>query len=158
MHAFSIVTLLLLTSALAPATAPQTAPATDATARVAARTAIFRENPFLITAVSRVGGFGNLPSNAIANHMYSRTYAPALADAANLLRIEPQGVGTWVLRFPWVNVAVFETSAGLVLIDSGYAPAGPALREEQVPTQEAIEYVEHLVTLRLALDRLASAP
>jgi glyoxylase-like metal-dependent hydrolase (beta-lactamase superfamily II) len=28
-----------------------------------------------------------------------------------------------------VNVAVFETSAGLVLIDTGYAPAGPALRD-----------------------------
>ncbi|MBM4214192.1 MAG: MBL fold metallo-hydrolase [Gammaproteobacteria bacterium] len=131
MHTRSIATLLLLTSMLAPAAAQQlaAAPANDATARVAARTAIFRENPFLIKAVSRVGGFGNLPSTAIANRMYSRTHAPALADAANLLQIEPQGVGTWVLRFPWVNVVVFETSAGLVLIDSGYAPAGPALRD-----------------------------
>ncbi|NBO74925.1 MAG: MBL fold metallo-hydrolase, partial [Gammaproteobacteria bacterium] len=98
-------------------------------ARAAARAAIYRENPFLLAAVSRVGGFGNVASASIANRMYSREFAPALADAANKLVIEPQGPGTWLLRFPWVNVAVFETSAGLVLVDAGYAPAGPALRD-----------------------------
>ncbi len=117
--------LLIALAALAlPATAQ-----TDPAARAAARAAIYRENPFLLAAVSRVGGFGNVASASIANRMYSRKFAPALADAANKLVIEPQGPGTWLLRFPWVNVAVFETSAGLVLVDAGYAPAGPALRD-----------------------------
>lgn len=117
--------LLIALAALAlPATAQ-----TDPAARGAARAAIYRENPFLLAAVSRVGGFGNVASASIANRMYSREFAPALADAANKLVIEPQGPGTWLLRFPWVNVAVFETSAGLVLVDAGYAPAGPALRD-----------------------------
>ncbi|MFM2111049.1 MAG: hypothetical protein RLZZ372_1973 [Pseudomonadota bacterium] len=117
--------LLIALAALAlPATAQ-----TDPAARAAVRAAIYRENPFLLAAVSRVGGFGNVASASIANRMYSRKFAPALADAANKLVIEPQGPGTWLLRFPWVNVAVFETSAGLVLVDAGYAPAGPALRD-----------------------------
>jgi len=132
------VLLAILLTAL-PAAAAAEASAATATAaadgasqlalRAAARAAIYRENPFLIAAVSRVGGFGNVASNAIANRMYSRDFAPALADAAAKLVVEPQGPGTWLLRFPWVNVAVFETSAGLVLVDAGYAPAGPALRD-----------------------------
>lgn len=95
--------------------------------REAARIALYRENPFLRQAVGRVGGFGNTFSAAIANRMYSRTDSAALADAARLLSIEQHGDGTWLLRFPWVNVAVFETTEGLVLIDTAYAPAGPAL-------------------------------
>ncbi len=95
--------------------------------RAAARLAVYRENPFLRQAVSRVDGFGNVTSFAIANRMYSRTDPAALADAAQKLSIEKQADGVWLLRFPWVNVAVFETRDGLVLIDSAYAPAGPAL-------------------------------
>ncbi|MGA0735575.1 MAG: MBL fold metallo-hydrolase, partial [Steroidobacteraceae bacterium] len=95
--------------------------------REAARIALYRENPFLRQAVGRVGGFGNTFSAAIANRMYSRTDSAALSDAARLLSIEQHGDGTWLLRFPWVNVAVFETTEGLVLIDTAYAPAGPAL-------------------------------
>jgi len=119
------LSILLAFGFLAPPAKAQTDPAI----RAAARAAIYREDPFLLAAVSRVGGFGNVASASIANRMYSREFAPALADAANKLVIEPQGPGTWLLRFPWVNVAVFETSAGLVLVDAGYAPAGPALRD-----------------------------
>lgn len=113
----------------AAAAEPSTDAARDPAKRATARTAIYRENPYLAAAVGRVGGFGNTFSASIANHMYSRDYAPALADAAEKLIVEAQGPGTWLLRFPWVNVAVFETTAGLVLVDSGYAPAGPALRD-----------------------------
>jgi alkyl sulfatase BDS1-like metallo-beta-lactamase superfamily hydrolase len=98
-----------------------------ASERVATRTKVYQENPFLRQAVGRVGGFGNTMSAAIANRMHSRTDPAALADAANMLSIETHGPGRWLLRFPWVNVAVFETREGLVLVDSAYAPAGPAL-------------------------------
>ena len=111
------------------AAAPAPGPVADPAARAAARAAVYRENPFLREAVGRVGGFGNSMSAAIANRMHSRSFGPALEDAARMLQVEPQGPGTWLLRFPWVNVAVFETTEGLVLVDAGYAPAGPALRD-----------------------------
>ena len=95
--------------------------------RTAARAAVYQENPFLRKAVGRVQGFGNAMSIAVANRMYSRTDTAALADAKNLATIEKHGDGVWLLRFPWVNVAVFETREGLVLVDTAYAPAGPAL-------------------------------
>ena len=99
-------------------------------ARVAAaRSTVYRSNPQLVSSISLGGGFGSEISYAIANKMYSRTDAAAIADARAKLVIEPQGPRTWLLRFPIVNVVVFETDAGLVLIDSGYAPAGPALAE-----------------------------
>lgn len=95
--------------------------------RTVARAAVYQENPFLRKAVGRVQGFGNAMSIAVANRMYSRTDDAALADAKNLATIEKHGDGVWLLRFPWVNVAVFETREGLVLVDTAYAPAGPAL-------------------------------
>ncbi|MEI8155243.1 MAG: MBL fold metallo-hydrolase [Burkholderiales bacterium] len=72
------------------------------------------------------GGFGTDLSYAIANHMYSRTNISAILDARAKLRVESPGPRIWLLRFPIVNVVVFETTAGLVLVDAGYAPAGPA--------------------------------
>lgn len=93
----------------------------------AERQQLFAENPWLIRQLGIGGGFGNVFSSAIANQMYSRTNPAAIADARSKLKIEKYGERTWVLRFPIVNVAVFETDEGLVLVDSGYAPAGPVL-------------------------------
>ncbi len=93
----------------------------------AAKAQVYGSNPQLVRSIRLGGGFGTEISVAIANKMYSRTDAAAIADARAKLKIEPQGRRTWLLRFPIVNVVVFETDAGLVLVDSGYAPAGPAL-------------------------------
>ena len=101
----------------------------DATQVRAARAEVARENPALMRAIARGGAFSSEFSQAIANQMYSRTDAAAIADARAKLKVEPQGPRTWLLRLPFVNIAVFETDEGLVLVDSGYAPAGPALRE-----------------------------
>lgn len=95
----------------------------------AAQAAVARENPALMRIISRGGSFNSEFSGAIANKMYSRTDAAAIADARAKLRVEPHGPRSWLLRLPFVNVAVFETDDGLVLVDSGYAPAGPALRD-----------------------------
>ena len=126
---------LVLSLALMPAVwahdfeeRPQATPATPA-AMAMARAAVARENPALIRAITRGGAFGSDFSQAIANRMYSRTDEAAIADSRTKLRIEPQGPRTWLLRLPFVNIAVFETDEGLVLVDSGYAPAGPALRD-----------------------------
>ncbi len=93
------------------------------------RRQVIMENPWIMTQLSRGGGFGNTFSPAIANYMYSRSHAAALTDSREQLRIESYGDRTWVLRLPMVNVAVLETDDGLVLVDSGYAPAGPAIRD-----------------------------
>ena len=61
--------------------------------------------------------------------MYSRTGQNAIADARAKLQVKAVASRTWLLRLPIVNVVVFETDEGLVLVDSGYAPAGPALAE-----------------------------
>lgn len=96
-------------------------------ALTAARAQVYKSNPQLVKSIMLGGGFGTELSYAIANRMYSRTDAAAIADARAKLKIEALAPRTWLLRFPIVNVVVFETDAGLVLIDSGYAPAGPAL-------------------------------
>lgn len=96
----------------------------------AARKKVMIENPELRASIMRGGAFsGGDFSMAIANRMYSRKDAAAIQDAKQKLKINQYGPGTWLLRLPFVNVAVFETSEGLVLVDSGYAPAGPALLE-----------------------------
>lgn len=95
----------------------------------AARAAVAREHPSLVQAISRGGAFGGEFSRPIANRMYSRTDAAAIADAKAKVKVESHGPRTWLLRLPFVNIAVFDTDDGLVLVDSGYAPAGPMLRE-----------------------------
>jgi len=99
--------------------------------RYAIRAELFREYPHIPAAMahSANAGFGGDSSRAIGTHMYSRTDAAAIADARAKLKIEEHGKGTWLLRLPYVNIVVFETSEGLVLIDAGYAPAGPVLLE-----------------------------
>jgi glyoxylase-like metal-dependent hydrolase (beta-lactamase superfamily II) len=95
-----------------------------------AKRALFAANPWMAQVMRKAAdGFGNVYSAAVANHMYSRTYAPAIDEVRKLTTVVPEGPRTWLIRMPWVNVAVFETDAGLVLVDSGYAPAGPVLLE-----------------------------
>jgi len=128
-----VAAVLLACGLISAATAAES----DATAtlagddarQTAAKIAVYRSNPRLVQSIRQGGGFGTEISTAIANRMYSRTDAAAIADARAKLKIEPQGPRTWLLRFPIANVAVFETDDGLVLVDSGYAPAGPALAE-----------------------------
>lgn len=93
------------------------------------RSEIFKRYPGVYKALTSNTniGFGGAFSHAIANHMYSRTDQKAIDDAYKMLEIESHGEKTWFLRFPFVNVAVFETEEGLVVVDAGYAPAGPAL-------------------------------
>lgn len=95
----------------------------------AARAQVFKDNPQLLKGIMEGGGFGNEFSYAVANSMYSRTDQVAIDDARVKLKVEAVAPRTWLLRFPIVNVVVFETDEGLVLVDSCYAPAGPALAE-----------------------------
>lgn len=115
---------------LALACMPMLASAQAPNPAAEARAALMKDYPALRQAITRGGAFGGGQfSAAIANNMYSRTHAQAIADARAMLRVEEQGPRTWLLHLPFVNIAVFDTDEGLVLVDSGYAPAGPALRE-----------------------------
>ena len=95
------------------------------------RAILAREHPEVIRHMSRNDGFGGPSAPAIARAMLSD--APALvAEAKAKMTVESYGApgrGLWLVRFPYVNVAVVETRDGLVLIDSGYAAIGPVLRE-----------------------------
>ena len=78
----------------------------------AARAAVAREHPALMRSITRGGSFSSEFSQAIANNMYSRTDAAAIADARAKLQVESHGPRTWLLRLPFVNIAVFETDDG----------------------------------------------
>lgn len=95
----------------------------------AARAAVAGDSPRLVQAIRRGGAFSSEFSQVIANRMYSRVDLQAMDDARAKLKVEAHGPRTWLLRLPFVNIAVFETDEGLVLVDAGYAPAGPALRD-----------------------------
>lgn len=119
---------VLSADALAPVAGSPGAPTGEQLAD--AKRALFAANPWMAQVMRKAAdGFGNVYSAAVANHMYSRTFAPAIEDVRKLTTVVPAGPRTWLVRMPWVNVAVFETDAGLVLVDSGYAPAGPVLLE-----------------------------
>ena len=113
------------------ASAETTKPTAEAVQKFELRKELMQQYPNVLNVLTSNAnaGFGGDQSVAIANHMYSRTNAQAIADAKAKLKVESHGKGTWLLRLPYVNIAVFETSEGLVLVDAGYAPAGPALLE-----------------------------
>ncbi len=92
------------------------------------RQLLAREHPDVMRHMGRNDGFGGASSAQIARAMLSD--APALiAEARSKMVIEPQGPGMWLIRFPYVNVAVIETRDSLVLFDSGYASIGHVLKD-----------------------------
>ncbi len=96
--------------------------------RVDARASLFIEFPGIVPAIQRGGAFGGAFSPAIATDIFNASEA-GIADARKLSRIEPVAPRTWIIYLPLVNVVVFETDAGLVLVDAGMAAAGPVIRE-----------------------------
>ncbi len=121
-------TVVQSADALPPVAGSSGAPGAEQVAE--AKRQLFAANPWLAQVMRKAAdGFGNVYSAAVANHMYSRNFGPAIDDVRRLTTVVQEGPRTWLIRMPWVNVAVFETDAGLVLVDSGYAPAGPVLLE-----------------------------
>jgi glyoxylase-like metal-dependent hydrolase (beta-lactamase superfamily II) len=90
------------------------------------RQRVLLEHPEIVQAVRRGGSFGGDFSPEVAQNMFSRD--PEVIDAAremtHVVEVAPR---TWHIRLPIVNAVLFETDAGLVLVDTGMAPAGPAL-------------------------------
>jgi len=92
------------------------------------RERVLLEHPEILHALMRGGSFGGEYSKAIAQGMFSRD-PEAIEDARSLLKLQEVAPRTWLIRLPIVNAVLFETDAGLVLVDAGMAPAGPALVE-----------------------------
>jgi alkyl sulfatase BDS1-like metallo-beta-lactamase superfamily hydrolase len=90
------------------------------------RTLVLLEHPELMRAIARGGGFGGQFSRNVALNMFSRL-EEAIEDAREKTRVVEVAPRTWLIRLPIVNAVLFETDAGLVLVDTGMAPAGPAL-------------------------------
>jgi len=84
------------------------------------------EYPSLIRAIKRGGAFGGEFSRQVGTHMFSRD-SKAIADALKLTSIQELAPRTWLIHLPIVNAVLFETDEGLVLVDTGMGPAGPAL-------------------------------
>ena len=95
---------------------------------VSARNLVLMEHPSLIAAIRRGGAFGGEFSFVVAQNMFSRG-EEAVEDAkakTSIIEVAPR---TWLIRLPIVNAVLFETDAGLVLVDTGMAPGGPAVLE-----------------------------
>lgn len=130
--------LLRLTAVLAallcaPARANEPGGSADADRLVQqGRVMIMREHPEVLRYMMRKDGFGGPSSAEIARAMLSDD--PKLVKVArSAMTIEKHGQGMWLLRFPYVNVALIETRRSLVLFDTGYAAIGPVLAEV-IPT------------------------
>ena len=102
--------------------------AASQTDRVDARASLLVEFPGIVPAIQRGGAFGGAFSRAIATDIFNAS-DEGIADARKLSRIEAVAPSTWIIYLPLVNVVVFETDAGLVLVDAGMSAAGPAIRE-----------------------------
>ncbi len=92
-----------------------------------ARRAMDDDPKLRVKVATGVSSWGTY-SQAVARNMLARS-GPAVDDAKRLTTFVEAAPGTWLIRLPIVNVALFETDDGLVMIDSGMAAAGPALLE-----------------------------
>jgi glyoxylase-like metal-dependent hydrolase (beta-lactamase superfamily II) len=86
------------------------------------------EDPRLILRFAGGETFGGKSSRQTAMHMFSHD-PEAIEDVRKKTEVQTIAPRSWLIRMPIVNVAAFETDAGLVVIDTGYGPAGPALLE-----------------------------
>lgn len=91
-----------------------------------ARTRVLLEHPSLVPAILGAGAFGNPSDPDIATRLFSRD-ATAIEKARELTHVEEVAPRTWRVQLPVSNATVFETDDGLIVVDTGASPAGPAL-------------------------------
>lgn len=119
------------------------------------RALLAREYPEVMKHMARQDGFGGPSSPPIARAMLSD--APELvAEAKAKMTVEAMGKGMWLVRFPYVNVALIETRSGLVLFDTGYAAIGPVL-VELIPTLSP-KPLTHIVVSHVHVDHAYGWP
>lgn len=149
-----LAALLLLAPTALPADPGFPLSEDDQLAR-AGRVLIAREHPDVIKHMMRNDGFGGAGSAAIAQAMLSAS-PERVALARKAMVVEQHGQGMWLLRFPYVNVALIETKKGLVLFDTGYASIGPVLAEV-IPTLSS-KPLTHVVVSHVHVDHAFGWP
>lgn len=103
-----------------------TTPISDAV-KLNGRKLVLLENPELIGRIMEGGSFGNDNfSIAAAQNMFSKDES-AIDDIIDKTEFLQVAENVWFIRMPIVNCTLIETDDGLVLIDTGMKPAGPAL-------------------------------
>ena len=95
-------------------------------ANIDTRTMVLAENPQLIPRIMEGGAFGGEYSLSAAQNMFGRT-EDAIEDVREKTKVMEVGPRSYLIRMPIVNAAFFETDEGIVLVDTGMGPAGPAI-------------------------------
>ena len=91
------------------------------------RIGLVLSDPDLTEAIVGGGAFGGAYSPVVAQNMFDVDHDEAIADAKRLVTVDEVGPRSWLIRLPIVNAAVFETDEGLVVVDTGMGPGGPAI-------------------------------
>ena len=91
------------------------------------RVGIVVSDAALTDAIVGGGAFGGAYSALVATNMFDANHTGAIEDAKRLVQIVEVFERSWLVRLPIVNVVVLETDDGLVVIDTGMAPGGPAV-------------------------------
>ncbi len=92
------------------------------------RTVVLLENPEIMSRLGEGGGFGGEHSVEAAMNMFGRTEA-AIEDVRKRTSVIEVGPRSYLVRMPIVNAAFFVTDEGVVLVDTGMGPAGPAIMD-----------------------------
>ena len=95
-------------------------------AGIETRTMVLAENPQIISRLMEGGSFGGEYSVEAAQNMFGRT-EDAIEDVNKKTHVVEVGPGSYLIRMPIVNAAFFVTDEGVVLVDTGMGPAGPAI-------------------------------
>lgn len=91
------------------------------------RKLVLMENPSLINRIMEGGSFGNDNFSVVAaQNMFGKS-KDVIDDIINKTEIEYVAGNVCVIHLPIVNSSVIETNEGLVIIDTGMTPAGPAI-------------------------------
>lgn len=103
-----------------------TNPISDAV-QISGRKLVLLENPEIIGRIMEGGSFGNDNfSVSAAQNMFSKN-EDAIEDVIDKTEIQQVSSNVWFIRMPIVNCTVIETDEGLVIIDTGMKPSGPAV-------------------------------
>jgi len=119
------------------------------------RVMLAQEHPDVIRHMMRNDGFGGSGSQKVSSAMLSAS-PDRVAAVRAAMQIEKHGDRMWLLRFPYVNVAVIETKRGLVIFDTGYASIGPVLAEV-LPTLSP-KPVTHIIVSHIHVDHAYGWP
>ena len=95
-------------------------------ANIDTRTMVLAENPEMINRIMEGGAFGGEYSLSAAQNMFGRT-EDAIEDVRKKTHVIQVGPRSYLIRMPIVNAVFFETDEGIVLVDTGMGPAGPAI-------------------------------